>query len=115
MLEVRGSIQNARDLFRTQHRGQAAPTFGSGNLLVKPRLLKHPNVQKLERSPVHLSGPGVLPIIEQGQPVLADILRSQLLRRFSEVLGKSGYQPSICADRCLGEIAQLQLLHHSFP
>jgi hypothetical protein len=41
MLQVGGPIEDARDLVRTDHRGQPGSRLGGGNLIVKPRLFEN--------------------------------------------------------------------------
>jgi hypothetical protein len=64
VLQVRGAVQDMRDLFSAQLPRQTRPTFGHGHLVVEPCLLQCVYVDKPQCAPIHEDGVGLyLPIV----------------------------------------------------
>ena len=81
MLEVKRGIQHGGHFLAAQHGREFPLDFRFGHLLDEPALFQGSRVEELERGIPYLeSGPGELPLVDEMQLVVTDLLRSQMLR-----------------------------------
>src|ERR1700687_5014186 len=114
MLQIGSGIQQRRDFLTAQHGWQGAPHFRLGDFLNEPTLFECARVEELQlRGSLLECRPGELPLLEQGELILSDLLYTQLVRRLVKVAGKISNSVCVNADRMVGVIPQPQILNHS--
>ena len=115
VLHVVGMVENAGNLFGAQYGRQPDPFPHPSHLFIKPSPVKRLHIQELQRGPMDLKRIGSnFPVFDQIQQVLPDLFRSQLVRRFAEILRKALDGIEVSLDGEIGIVTKLQLLQHLF-
>jgi hypothetical protein len=113
--QVGSPVQEAGDGGRVDDIRQSRDALGACDLVIEPGLFESFDIKEVERGAVDLQRIGAhLPLIDQVEQILPDLFRAEAFGRGMEVPGEALDSLQIDASSLRGEVAQLQLLDHTF-
>src|SRR5260370_40304995 len=106
-------VDQTCDFFLTEYPWEVAPLLRIRRLCDAPVALQDVDIEEPQRrQPHNYSVRTVLQLGEQHRLVLANVLRTKLLRWTPEVLAEMRHAEPFSRERCLVEVAAVQLLEH---
>ena len=115
MVQVLGRVDQRDGFFLTQHNRQAARPFRIRRFFERIQTLQRLDEEKPQGGRVVGCCAHADPaLFDQVRLIAPDLVRSQLIRRFAEVLGETGHRPQIAACCRLRIITTLEFLQHHF-
>jgi hypothetical protein len=113
MFSVRDCCEQPLHFIRTQDRGQTLGRSREGDLLDRPGAAERDSVEKAQRTDRLVEGaPGGVLVLDEMDLVGTDLLRTELLRRLTEVASEAGDMVDVRLLRSEGVVAQTQILEH---